>query len=280
VGLFTTRLQNGDLVNHNALHWDGRTWTIVDVPISIPGTPSYEIDPIVSVIAFDHNDVWFDGQVRWNGENLKYDLKINNDWFPRGVYKMWGRNKNDFYVVGGYGAIAHYSYGTFTKLESGTTYDVNDVWGVGDTALCVASNWLGQASDSYVFRLVNGKIDSAYSLGLPRAMKCVWFCEGMRKLTVAGGYYAEWSGTEWKRRPNQDPLKFVYMSLRGNSPIDYFVADQRGGIAHFNGKTWKQYTNGISTDDYFMGLACTSKNVWAVGDNDIGRLFILHGTRK
>jgi hypothetical protein len=281
VGHITTRKPNGDLVNHNALHWDGSTWTIVDVPVWLPGTNVHLPSVIQSVIAFSHNEVWFaNGSVIfWDGTKFTEDMTIY-DWFGYGAYRMWGKNSKDVYLVGGLGAIAHYKSGKFTKLESGTMYDVNDIWGVGDTALCIASNWFGEASESCVLRLVDGKVDPIYDVGLPRAMKGIWFCDGMRCLTVVGGFYAEWMGTQWKRRPNQDPLKFVYMGIRGNSPIDYFVVDQRSGIAHYNGKSWKKYTDGISPDDYFMGLTCTPKNIWAVGDNDIGRLVIVHGTRK
>ena len=284
VGIFSTKQPNRDLARHNALHWDGRTWTIVDVPVSLPGTNTHIITEVQSVIAFDHNNVWFEGGssiVFWNGKEFYDDFQISG-WFPYGVFKMWGKNRNDVYLVGGVGAIAHYVSGKFIKIESGTTYDINDVWGVGDTVLCLACNWLFDNTDSHVYRLVNGKIDEVYEKGLDRGMKSLWFSGGMRKLTVVGSYseewLEEWDGMRWWRIAT--PTHWYQMCVRGNSPVDYFYADQRGGVAHFNGKSWKAYTTGISMDDYFMGLSCTPKNVWAVGSNDIGKLIIVHGTRK
>jgi hypothetical protein len=280
VGAFTTRKQNGDLMKHNALHWDGKTWTVIDVPIPLPGTSSHYPSEILSVIAFSHNDVWFEGGssiVFWNGKKFYEDTQISG-WFPLGVYKMWGKNRNDVYLVGGKGAIGHYRSGGFFKLKSGTTFDINDIWGVGDTAYCIASNWFGDYSESFIYRLVDGRVEPAYEAGLDKAMKSLWFCAGMQRLTAVGGFYEEWNGKAWQR--STPPLHWYHMGIRGNSPNDYFVVDQRGGIAHFNGKSWKKYTEGISNDLYFLAIACTPENVWAVSQNDIGRLVIVHGIRK
>jgi hypothetical protein len=191
--------------------------------------------------------------------------------------RMWGKDHRDFYVCGRNGALAHYA-GGFFRLNSGVLYDINDIWGVGDTALCIASNALWESSESHILRLVNGKVEEAYMKDIPIAEKALWFCKGMRQLTIVGGFYAEWVGNQWKRQ-NRDPLKYFKMSIRGNSPVDYFVVDQQTGVAHFNGKRWSAWKFG--NENYnFLSLACTKNGVWAVGANQDGIALIVHGKRK
>lgn len=71
VGIFSIKQPNGDLVRHNAIHWDGRTWTIVDVPASAPGTNIHIISELRAVYAFSHDIVWFacgSVMVYWDGK--------------------------------------------------------------------------------------------------------------------------------------------------------------------------------------------------------------------
>ena len=198
--------------------------------------------------------------------------------FPLGIYKIWGRRPDDVYLVGGKGALAHYNGRIFRVLQSGIEYDFNDVWGCGDTALCIASNWLFENSASYVYRLVNGTAQQAYMEHLPRGMRSIWFLPGMRKLTAVGRWYMEWNGTVWAARINP-PLRYFFMSIRGNSPVDIFVLDQASGIAHYNGKSWVKRVFGNEGDNLFEALTCTENDVWAVGVNKMGRTLIVHGNR-
>jgi hypothetical protein len=277
VGCITTRDSQNNLINHNAVHWNGREWEIVDIPVRLIDTPYSFIDPLLCVFAFSHDDVWFSagGSVeRWNGKRFSSDLTIN-PLLSGAVLKMWG-HAGEMWFVGRSGSIVHYNQGEYRKIETEMPYDINDVWGVGDTALCIASNWLFEASESHVLRLVNGTAEHAYENGLQRAMKCIWFTPGMKKLLAMGGFALEWNGTEWKRFADQ--TRYYCMAMRGNSASDVFIADQGGSVAHYNGISWMKY-NICSQKYYFMGLACTGNNVWIVGDDDIGHLIILHGRR-
>ena len=285
VGKITTRdtLQPWkSLIGHNALHWDGRSWEIVDVPIPLPGTNQKYASELNSVFAFHHNDVWFgSGQVTfWDGEKYWTDETIYGH-FPLGVYKIWGRRRDDVWLVGGKGALAHYDGNRrkFQVLQSGIAYDFNDVWGCGDTALCIASNWLWENSHSYVYRLVNGTAEQAYMKYLPRGMTSIWFCPGMRKLTAGGSFYVEWNGVEWKGQVNP-PLRFGQIGIRGASPVDFFVVDQASGVAHYNGKSWVKHVVGNEGDNLFHALSCTRDQVWFVGSNQLGRTIIIHGKRN
>ena len=43
--------------------------------------------------------------------------------------KIWGSSSNDLYVVGNNGKIAHYNGTSWQRIESGTTLNINDIWG-------------------------------------------------------------------------------------------------------------------------------------------------------
>jgi hypothetical protein len=278
VGQITTRDSQNNLIDHNAVHWNGREWEIIDIPVYLPGTTHSHTYPLVCVYAFSHHDVWFSAGgdvVRWDGRSFCYDF-TSNAILKGGVIKMWGHDGN-MWFVGNKGFIAYYANGTYSKIESGITYDINDVWGVGDTALCIASDCLYDVSESHVLRLVNGTAEHAYENGLLQAMKCIWFTPGMSTLLAMGGFDLEWNGTTWKRFAC--PTQWFCMALRGNSSSDIFCAGQHGTLAHYNGISWKSFDSICSQYYYFRGLSCTRNNVWIVGVDDIGHLIILHGRR-
>ena len=45
------------------------------------------------------------------------------------VNKLWGTSSSDLYGVGYNGMITHYNGRTWQKIESGTTTNINDIWG-------------------------------------------------------------------------------------------------------------------------------------------------------
>jgi hypothetical protein len=275
-GQIQTLDQFNRTVIHNALHWNGKSWTIIDVPALLPGTNSYFNADIYSVFAFGHNDVWFACggiPVRWDGKQFTDDQTLYK-WFPYGIYGIWGKNNRDVYLVGGKGSIAHYD-GGFFRLNSGITEHINDVWGAGDTAFCTASNWSDGGGPCYLMRLVSGKVDTTYS-GSPG--KSIWLCDGMSSLIGAGKYCARWDGTQW-RAQGSFPLQYFQHCVRGNSAVDYFVADDEGGVAHFNGKRWASWRFGWRVNRLYS-ITCTQKNVWAVGTDKGGVAYIVHGNRK
>ena len=56
-----------------------------------------------------------------------------------------GNQQSNFYIVGNGGSIAHYNGSIWTKIESGTTLPINDIWGAQNSAgqweiLAIASN--------------------------------------------------------------------------------------------------------------------------------------------
>ena len=115
-------LGNPDPTYYNAIHWDGIEWMPKRILYN-GGTWS-----IKSVFAFSSNDIWFSAFVRYlNGQFV--ELPIPGILMGWGVNKIWGSSSNDLYVVGNGGNIAHYNGSQWTKIESGTTLHLTDIYG-------------------------------------------------------------------------------------------------------------------------------------------------------
>ncbi|MEO8232596.1 MAG: hypothetical protein ABI638_09950, partial [Ignavibacteriota bacterium] len=123
-------LGNPDPISYNAVHWDGQGWELKKIKTNACGGVDYP--PIKVIFAFSLNDILFahiDGSISYfNGVDFTNDCSLITQ-LSGSVNKIWGISKNDFYVVSDNGFIANYQSGSWTKIESGTTLNINDVWG-------------------------------------------------------------------------------------------------------------------------------------------------------
>ncbi|WP_304043056.1 hypothetical protein [Ignavibacterium album] len=127
---------------YNAVHWDGTKWELK----KIGGQGGWACH---TVFAFSASDIWFEGNIHWNGSTYTAHM---NGWplMPNGdgwqVNKMWGSSSEDLYAVGNNGNIAHWDGRKWTKIESGTTTNINDIWGATNSTdnnllvLCTVSS--------------------------------------------------------------------------------------------------------------------------------------------
>ncbi|NWG28280.1 MAG: glucosyl transferase, partial [Ignavibacteriaceae bacterium] len=118
--------QNG-YTTYNAVHWDGIQWELMRIPFLFQGDSFYS--PIYAVFAFGANDIWFGigNLIHWDG--TKYWSIGISSVFPSLVNKIWGSSSSDLYVVGNNGNIVHYNGTRWSRIESGTELNINDIWG-------------------------------------------------------------------------------------------------------------------------------------------------------
>ena len=112
---------------YNIVHWNGQSWELKKI--------LYKggIWSIRTLFAFNENDIWFSGYMRYyNGQFI--ELPIPNILMGWQINKIWGTSSSDLYVVGNGGNIAHYDGSPLAngwqKIESGTTTSIKNVWGV------------------------------------------------------------------------------------------------------------------------------------------------------
>ena len=273
---------DGRDVYFNVMRWNGREWNRLRVPMyDEPPQPRFPRFRAVYAVTPDH--VLFaigNSLVRWNGESFSEDNRLLQYVGQGGIQEIWGSSPDDVYLVGTDGYVVHYDGEKYQKLSTGTTYDFNDIWGVGDTAVAVASNWLFDHTYSYLLRLVHGKtlaVPEWNTRSLGRAHKSIWF-EHLNHLHVVGGFIQEWKGDEWWTylSHNLTDLSAFSFKIRGNAENDFFISGDLGLLVHWNGNSWQRY-NPFDEEqrNYYHSMSVQADHVWVI--TALGE--VIHGTR-
>ena len=194
---------------------------------------------------------------------------------PVSVSKIWTVNKNEIYTAGALGQIGRYNNGTWQKLESGTTTDINDIWGYIDAntgqpvELCAVS-FVSNIGDYKLLRINGNKVDSL-KWNMQRGIHSVWTKTGFPIYTAGDGVFTNSSG-QWKEE-NTLPL-YYEESIRGNDLNDIFVCGDYGLFAHFNGVRWRVY-NDLAINGIYFALAVKRDLVVAVGTDNNSAIIVM-----
>jgi len=264
---------------YNAVHWDGSQWELKRIKTNACGGVDYP--PIQAIFAFSFNDVLFahiDGSItHYNGMEFTNDCSLITQ-LNGSANKMWGRSKNDFYVVSGNGFIARYLNGTWSRIESGTTTDINDVWGITDKdgleKIYCAVSFVFQSGDQKILTIKSNKVDSL-SWNTGRRIHSIWTSSNSYLYTAGGGIFENKRG--YWNEITQVPL-YYSRNIRGEGINNVFVCGDFGLFAHFNGSTWKTY-NELYIQGIYVSVAVKSNIVITVGLEG-GKAIIVKGLRN
>ena len=249
---------------------------------------------LYDVAIIDENNIWAVGEIYMNDSLGNPDTKIYNaihwngsvyksintsSFFPALVNKMGGTSNNDFYIVGTNGQIAHYNGASWSKIESGTTTNINDIWGVIDQSnnqqmVYGAVSFVAQTGDQKILKIQNNKVDSLY-WNTARRVHSVWTYNN-RYLYAAGGGIFENKRGYWNEI-TEVPL-YYSRKIRGSGNNDIFVCGDFGLFAHFNGVSWQTY-NELYLQGIYYSLSTQNNIVVTVGFEG-GKTVILKGTRN
>jgi hypothetical protein len=183
---------------------------------------------------------------------------------------------NDFYVVSGNGFIAHYQNGKWTRIESGTTTNINDAWGVSEngtsTIYCPVSSVFNPPQDKKILKITNDKVDSI-NWRMDRIVYSCW-TNNKNFLFVCGeGVYINKLGT-WE----QITLPAITTnSIRGNDINDVFAVGSLGAIFHFNGINWQTINSYTQKENYSVDF---KNNTVAICGYYNGKGFVEIGIRN
>src|SRR5574338_1708294 len=218
-------LGNPDPTCYNAVHWNGQNWQLKKIKTNACGGVDYP--PIKTSFAFSTNDILFahtDGSITYfNGVGFINDCSLITQ-LNGSVNKIWGVSENDFYVVSGNGFIACFKNGSWTKIESGTKTNINDIWGVIDQSnnqqmVYGAVSFVAQAGDQKILKIQNNKVDSLY-WNTGRRVHTVWSYNN-RYLYAAGGGIFENRRGYWNEI-TEVPL-YYSRNIRGIDNNNIFV---------------------------------------------------------
>ena len=251
---------------YNAVHWDGQNWELKRILYAT------SFNPIYAIFAFDSDDIWFGigSMIHWNG--TAYRSITTAPAFPSLVNKIWGTSSNDLYIVGNSGNIAHYNGQIWSRIESGTELNINDIWGDYNQMtqqweiLAVASNIFG-GFEKEVVKIDETDAQILNKDGIEETLRSVWFESNRKYYVVGSGTYEKNHLYEefWKGNPLDITIYFENR-IRGNNINDVYVVGAFGEFLHFNGVRWKSYLSelGIISGSY-LSVDIKNNLVIAVG---------------
>ncbi|MFZ2324198.1 MAG: glucosyl transferase [Ignavibacteriaceae bacterium] len=274
-------LGNPDPIAYNAIYWNGREWKVKKIAVTYNGNQT--IAPLKGIFVLPSGEIIFSSGLPYlpqgNGWKLYHlwDMGVL-DQNDGSVDRIWGTSLNDLYFAGSKGTIVHYggSLVGWTKIESGTTTNINDAWGVFEngtsTVFCPVSSIFNPPQDKKILKIVDGKVYSV-SWSKDRILYSCWTNSNNFLYACGEGVYVYNFGT-WE----QITLPAITTnSVRGNDINDIFIDGDYGFIAHFNGKSWHIYSN-----NYLKGYSRLSfkGDIVAIAGNYQGKAIIEIGRRN
>jgi len=256
--------QNGYTM-YNAVHWDGSEWTLAMIKTNACGGVDYPA--IKTVFSFSDDDILFahtDGSItKYDGEEFINDCSLITQ-LNGSANKIWGVSKNDYYVVSDGGFIAHYNGTNWRRIESGTTTDINDVWGIVDEdgieKIYCAVSFVFQIGDQKILTIRNNKVDSL-SWNTGRRVYSLW-TNSNKFLYVSGGGIFENKRGYWNEI-TEVPL-YYSRNVRGSDLNNLFVCGDFGFFVHFNGSVWKTFSE-LYIQGIYYAVAVKNNAVISVG---------------
>jgi len=258
---------NLDSRKYNTAIWNGKTWKILK--LFHTGSPP----EIRTICAINETDVWLDPWFHWNGVSFQA-IPVDPIFIGVGINKMWS-NGDVMYAVGNGGFIARKTSSGWKKIESGTTANINDVWGdrTGTNVIAAATN-IFETGERKLLR-INGAVTEQINWTPQQRLHSIWFTTMKRLFTSGGGVYMFNKGA-W----NNIPLPSIYTKrIRGTHENNIWTVGDFGIGAHFNGASWKVFSEMALPDGLYAGLSVTPNMIMAVGQ--VGnRAVIVRGVKQ
>jgi hypothetical protein len=219
-----------DPVLYNIAKWNGQKWQSERVFLA----------PTYSVFAFAPNDIWIGSGTpyHWNGQSWRGYVYAGEGFYLK---KIWGTSSSNLFAVGSNGSIIRFNGSSWQRMESGTTVDLEDVWGIDEKHVWATGT--NSRDGRCVILQFNGSSWSVLydSFGKPPnlvfAFSSLW-AQHEKVLYLIGGSRLRTlnlnDGTF--RRTHSLGERFKYR-IRGTKQNDIFEVGSGGEIVHDNGAT-------------------------------------------
>ncbi|AFH50134.1 Hypothetical protein IALB_2431 [Ignavibacterium album JCM 16511] len=262
---------------YNAVHWDGTKWELKRIYHHSQCNP-VDYPPFRAIWAFSDTQIILTsgGSIGFfNGKTNKPDCSIR-PLLTGAINKLWGSSSSDLYAVGNNGNIAHWDGRKWTKIESGTTLNINDIWGDYNEKtgqweiLAVAANY-GSNLEKEILLLENNHIQklSTESNPLMEPLLTTWFVPNRQYYVAGAGIYQKHLLKDSKWKNNLFNITtFATTSIRGNNINDIIGVGAFGDFVHFNGINWKNnYAQPSLSNGSYSKVALKGNLIVAVGGN-------------
>jgi hypothetical protein len=218
------------------------------------------LPPLYGIFAFSANDIWLSAgdPIHGDGNNWTlYDVRLITGFDTLSLEKCWGTDSSQMYFVGLHGSFIHYSNGTWTKIESGTTLDIHDIYGAYKPyslfgkweILAVASSYTPSRQERKLLRIypVTNAVSPVDTSGLAIDVQSVWFVPNQHYYVVGSGIHqkSSLSDPRWSVYSPGEVTSYASSKIRGQGTNDVFVVGSFCEVVHFNGSTWYNYRNEI-----------------------------------
>ncbi len=261
-----------DPLRYNLTTWNGLNWSLgriqfpqynsdCSIADSSPGAihAAYRIDDS-AILVTDGLSV-----ARIEGSEVIHYPCVSLFLIGAGRFRgIWGRSESDFYCVGTNGTVFHFTGSTWEKLESGTTTDINDIWGGvrggKNVVLAVASDRY-QTGDYKLLSIAGTQVVDTLSWVLNRRLNSIWFGDAAPIYECGSGVRVYKDGI-WEEIPLSN---YFTTRIRGTGANNIVVVGGFGFIAHYNGSSWKEYPELFFSQGSLEDLAVKGNTVVAVG---------------
>jgi len=258
---------------YNAMHWDGSQWELKRITVKLNygggNIITTDADPIKTIYRSFDGYIWFvsvsGGVTVYHGNKWDY-LIIPYGEGPGGANGIWGITSSDLYFVGTNGNITYYNGSSWQKLESGTTTNINDIWGKTDcrtgktTILCTVSD-RHQEGEYRLLSISGNTVRDTLNWPYQRRLYGVWFDKYTPVYIVGSGVY-KYQNNEWENIPLPN---FFTTRVRGTAVNNLFVVGAFGMVSHFNGAKWFTYSQLSLSLGSYEGLAVKDNLMVATG---------------
>lgn len=279
VGELSIKDSSGNFINppFNFTRWDGHQWHI-----DRSHEAGYGYGALYAVFAFSPTDVWVGSTAPEHWDGATWTFYGVTRGFPGGFYinKIWGTSSRNLYVVGAGGIIVHFDGTSWLKMDSGTDVDLLDVWGSPDGRVVWACGYYQSKYGTYLLKnegsgwkivydgtahefeihtdSLSGAYSSVYTPTKGRIIEAssagVYFALGT---THGEGQRSSFTSTYFPGFPNR---------LRGNGSNDILIAGYYDMIAHYNGITWRYFSEFSQQDQHLYSIDQKGDFTVAVGE--------------
>ncbi|WP_164019613.1 WD40/YVTN/BNR-like repeat-containing protein [Pyxidicoccus trucidator] len=215
------------------LHWNGGGWTSSE-PIQLLRAN------VQGVYAASPSEVWMvtsqsgDEIVRWNGTGFADEPTLD----PQGLMAIHGSSATDIWAVGLAGEALHRDATGWTRIATGVTATLNDVW-VQGPSLAVA---VGSAG---TIMLWSGSAWSPMTSGTDKDLLSVWGT-GASDLWAVGaeGTLLHFNGTAWSAVASGTQVRLN--AVWGVSATEVWAVGDNGTLLKRSGAQWVSERTGMA----------------------------------